>query len=61
MEKNREYWRKHLTITGIVLLAWVILTAFTGYYRHEGLPVLYAVLIGLYAWYLKRQDRIPGG
>ena len=59
-ESCREYWRKCLTITAIVLFAWIVLTFLMGYYAqelHEATSVLYAVIMGFYAWYISRQDR----
>ena len=62
-ERRKEYWRKNLTITGILLFAWVVLTCVIGYYAREVreipvIAVLYVVILGLYAWYVRRQDRI---
>ena len=34
-EKHREYWRKNLTITAILLFAWFVLTFVIGYYARE--------------------------
>jgi uncharacterized membrane protein len=59
-EGRREYWRKCLTITAIVLSVWIGLTFLVGYYAnevHEAISILYAVLMGFYAWYISRQDR----
>ena len=59
-EGRREYWRKCLTITAIVLCVWIALTFLMGYYAqevHEAVSILYAVIIGFYAWYISRQDR----
>ena len=60
----REYWRKYLTITALALVCWLVLTVLVGYFaRNAGTQValiLYVVLIGLYAWYVKKQDRIYG-
>lgn len=77
-EKHREYWRKNLTITGILLLCWFVLTFVIGYFARElhditilGFPfafymgaqgslILYVAIIGVYAWYMNKQDRIYG-
>jgi len=64
-EKHKEYWRKNLTITAILLAAWFVLTLVIGCYARElhelamhGFPpALYAVIIGIYAWYMSRLDR----
>jgi putative solute:sodium symporter small subunit len=75
---TREYWRKHLTITALLLACWLALTVGVGYYAGElhditalrfpfafylaaqGALVLYVVIIGCYAWYVRKQDRIYG-
>jgi uncharacterized membrane protein len=61
-ERRREYWRKSLTITAVLLCAWVALTVVIGYHARElhDVAILYAAIIGFYAWYLKKQDRIYG-
>jgi uncharacterized membrane protein len=60
--EQKAYWRKTLTITWIVLFLWVAVTVVAGLYAREArdLTVIYAVLTGLYAWSLSRQDRIHG-
>ena len=76
-EKHKEYWRKNLTMTAILLFAWFVLTFVIGYYARElhnvtilGFPfafymgaqgslVLY-VIIGFYAWYMNKQDKLYG-
>ena len=76
--KHREYWRKNLTITVILLVCWFVLTFVIGYFARElhditilGFPfafymgaqgslALYIVIIGVYAWYMNKQDRIYG-
>jgi uncharacterized membrane protein len=59
---THEYWRKHLTITALMLVCWLVLTVLVGYFaRDRGTQaalILYVVLIGLYAWYVRKQDRI---
>jgi putative solute:sodium symporter small subunit len=61
---RREYWRKYLTITALALVCWLVLTVLVGYFaRHlatQAALILYVVLIGLYAWYVKKQDRTYG-
>jgi len=65
MGKHQEYWRKNLTITALLLAAWFVLTLAIGWYARElrevalhGFPpALYAVIIGIYAWYMNRLDR----
>jgi putative solute:sodium symporter small subunit len=77
-EKHKEYWRKNLTMTAILLFAWFVLTFVIGYYARElhdvtilGFPfafymgaqgslALYVVIIGFYAWYMNKQDKIYG-
>src|SRR5687768_3993167 len=34
-EKHREYWRKNLTITAILLVVWFIVTFVEGWYARE--------------------------
>jgi putative solute:sodium symporter small subunit len=76
--KHREYWRKNLTITAILLFVWFVVTFVIGYYARElheitilGFPfafymgaqgslVIYIVIIGVYAWYMNKQDKIYG-
>ena len=77
-DKHREYWRKNLTITTILLFVWFVVTFVIGYYARElheitilGFPfafymgaqgslIIYIVIIGVYAWYMNKQDKIYG-
>jgi putative solute:sodium symporter small subunit len=77
-EKHREYWRKNLTITAILLFIWFVVTFVIGYYARElhdltilGFPfafymgaqgslIIYIVIIGVYAWYMNKQDKMYG-
>ena len=34
-EKHREYWRKNLRITGILLFIWFIVTFVVGFYARD--------------------------
>ena len=34
-EKQQEYWRKNLRITGILLFVWFVATFVMGYYARE--------------------------
>jgi putative solute:sodium symporter small subunit len=34
-ERHREYWRKNLTITAILLVVWFIVTFVVGWYARE--------------------------
>ena len=34
-EKHREYWRKNLTITAILMFIWFVVTFVVGYYARE--------------------------
>ncbi len=34
-EKHREYWRKNLTITAILLFIWFVVTFVVGYYARD--------------------------
>lgn len=34
-EKHREYWRKNLRITGILLVIWFVVTYVVGYYARD--------------------------
>ena len=58
----KAYWRKNLTITWLALGLWVAVTVLIGLYGREAreLTALYAIITGLYGWYLSRQDRIHG-
>ena len=73
-QKHNEYWHKNLVITGILLLAWFIVTfveawfarelnAFTffgfpfGFYMSaQGSLAIYVIIIGIYAWYMRKLD-----
>ena len=77
-EKHREYWRKNLTITAILLAVWFVVTFVEGWYARElnnvsflGFPlgfymsaqgslIVYVVLIGIYAWYMNKLDKVYG-
>ena len=58
--EQKAYWRKSLTITWLLLFAWFVVTLVLGFHGREarGLTILYAVIVGLYAWYLSRLDKI---
>lgn len=60
--EHKAYWRKSLTITWIGLFAWFAVTALIGFYAREArdLTVVYALITGLYAWTMSRQDRTNG-
>ena len=62
VSEHKSYWRKNLTITWLALLLWMAVTVLIGLYAREAreLTVIYAVITGLYAWSLSRQDRIHG-
>lgn len=34
-QKHREYWRKNLTITAILLLIWFVVTFVVGFYARD--------------------------
>lgn len=34
-EKHRDYWRKNVTVTAILLAIWAIVTYVVGYYARE--------------------------
>ena len=77
-DRHKEYWRKNLTITAILLFIWFVVTFVIGYYARElheitilGFPfafymgaqgslIIYVIIIGVYAWYMNKQDRIYG-
>ena len=77
-EKHKEYWRKNLTITAILLFLWFVVRFVIGYYARElheitilGFPfafymgaqgslIIYVIIIGVYAWYMNKQDKIYG-
>ena len=77
-ERHKEYWRKNLTITAILLFVWFVVTFVIGYYARElhevtilGFPfafymgaqgplIIYIAIIGIYAWYMNRQDKLYG-
>ena len=59
--RRKEYWRKSLTITAIALVVWCVMTFVIGYYAgdlHEITMLGYVVILGLYAWYMSRQERV---
>jgi len=60
--QHKAYWRKNLTITWLALALWVAVTVLIGLYGREAreLTALYAIITGLYGWYLSRQDRFYG-
>ena len=60
--EHKAYWRKNLTITWLALALWVAVTVLIGLYGREAreLTAAYAIITGLYGWYLSRQDRIYG-
>ena len=58
--RRKAYWRKTLTITAMALVLWFLLTIVTGYYGrdlHEIAILAYVLIVGLYAWYVSRQER----
>ena len=73
-ERHKEYWRKNLVITAVLLLVWFIATFVEGWYARElnsitflGFPLgfymsaqgslaIYVVIIGVYAWYMRKLD-----
>ena len=58
--RRKAYWRKTLTITAMALALWLAMTFVTGYYArdlHEIAILAYGVIVGLYAWYVSRQER----
>ncbi len=75
-EKHKEYWRKNLVITAILLFVWFVVTFVEAWYARElnqysfmGFPlgfymsaqgslIVYVVLIGIYAGYMNRLDRV---
>jgi len=34
-DKHREYWRKNITVTVILLVIWAVITFVVGYYARE--------------------------
>ena len=74
-DRHKEYWRKNLAITAILLGVWFIATFVEGWYARElnnvtvlGFPlgfymsaqgslIIYVVIIGIYAWYMKKLDK----
>jgi putative solute:sodium symporter small subunit len=58
----KAYWRKNLTITWLALALWLAVTVLIGLYAREAreLTAVYAIITGLYGWYLGRQDRFYG-
>ena len=73
-QKHKEYWRKNLFITTVLLLLWFIVTFIEAWFARElnavtffGFPlgfymsaqgslVIYVVIIGIYAWYMRKLD-----
>lgn len=55
-ERHKEYWRKNLTITLILLLAWFVLTFVIGYFARE----LHAItILGFpFAFYMGAQGSL---
>jgi putative solute:sodium symporter small subunit len=60
--EHKAYWRKNLTITWLALALWVAVTVLIGLYGREAreLTALYAIITGLYGWYLSRPERFYG-
>ena len=59
--RRKEYWRKSLTITALALVVWLVMTFVIGYHAgdlHEITMLGYVVILGFYAWYMSRQNRI---
>ena len=74
-DRHKEYWRKNLVITAILLSVWFIATFVEGWYARElnnvtflGFPLgfymsaqgslaIYVIIIGVYAWYMKKLDK----
>ena len=71
-DRHREYWKKNLTITFILLSIWFIATFVEGWYARElneftflGFPLGFYMsaqgsLIWTYAIYMNRLDRAYG-
>ena len=57
--EDSQYWRKNLTMAGIMLFAWCALTLAIAFTKMDLTPA-YAAIIGIYAWYLRRQDTMRG-
>jgi len=57
---HKAYWRKSLTITWLALFAWLVVTVLIAIYggTARDLTVVYALLTGVYAWYMSKQDRM---
>ena len=65
-DRHREYWRKNLRITGILLAIWFVVTFVVGYFARQlnfsfwmgaqGALVVYVAIIGYYAYYMNRLD-----
>lgn len=73
-QKHKDYWRKNLFITSVLLLLWFIVTFIEAWFARElnavtffGFPlgfymsaqgslVIYVVIIGIYAWYMRKLD-----
>ena len=73
-QKHNEYWHKNLVMTGILLLAWFIVTFVEAWFARElntitffGFPLgfymsaqgslaIYVIIIGIYAWYMRKLD-----
>jgi uncharacterized membrane protein len=60
--QHKAYWRKNMTITWLALALWAAATVLIGLYGREAreLTAIYAIITGLYGWYLSRQDRFYG-
>ena len=73
-DRHKEYWRKNLVITAILLAVWFVVTFVEAWFARElntitffGFPlgfymsaqgslVVYVVIIGIYAWLMRKLD-----
>ena len=72
-ERHREYWRRNLRITGILLAIWFVVTYVVAFFARDlsfnffgwpfsfwvaaqGALVVYVLIIGFYARYMRRLD-----
>ena len=76
-ERHRQYWRKNLRITGVLLTLWFVVTFVASYFAREldfpffgwsfsfwmagqGAVIVYALIVGFYAWYMNKLDHEHG-
>jgi putative solute:sodium symporter small subunit len=72
--RHKEYWRKNLVITALLLAVWFVVTFVEAWFARDlntitffGFPLgfymsaqgslaIYVIIIGVYAWLMRRLD-----